>query len=154
MSGGPFDFGHGNAPAGRPGGVVPPPGPSAPGAFPGAPPPGATGAPPPVGAATAPEVGRCPVWILLVVIGLGVVAAVVAILAGTAVVPAMAAWFVAGPLAFSALALYVSRDTRERARGTYTAPGWAPTGYWVAVVTALVAVVLTAFRIAQWAGRL
>lgn len=153
MSGGPFDFDYRDTPQPPPPGSAPlPPGPTPFGGAPGA---SSFGAPSPVGGPVAiPEIGRCPWWLLGVCVGLSLVAALVAVLAGANIWVAGVAWVLAGPLAFSTLALYISRDTRERGRGTYTAPTWAQAGYWVAVVVALVAVVVTAWRIAQWAGQL
>jgi hypothetical protein len=60
----------------------------------------------------------------------------------------LAAWALAGPAGFGLLGLYVARDNLRRAQSLYTPQTWVPIVYWAAVVVALGAVGVAAFRIA------
>ena len=88
---------------------------------------------------------------------LAVAGAVLAILSaasgGGVLVPALAGWLLAGPLAIGALAVYTRVDTRRRSESIYSAPRWTASLYWVVLVVCLVGIALGAWQIALWAGR-
>ena len=67
---------------------------------------------------------------------------------------AFASWVLAGPAAIGLLAVFLTKDTNARARALYAAPAWVPWAYRAVLLVALVAIVLSAIRIADWAGRL
>ena len=75
---------------------------------------------------------------------------------GTGNVPyfAFISWVLAGPAAIGLLAIFLTKDTNARARALYAAPAWVPWAYRAVLLVALVAIVLSAIRIADWAGRL
>jgi len=75
---------------------------------------------------------------------------------GTGSVPyfAFTSWVLAGPVAIGLLAVFLTKDTNARARALYAAPAWVPWAYRAVLLVALVAIVLSAIHIADWAGRL
>ena len=84
----------------------------------------------------------------------GVLLAVISAASGGGVlVPALAGWLLAGPLAIGALAVYTRVDTRRRSESIYSAPRWTATLYWAVLVVCLVGIALGAWQIALWAGR-
>ena len=84
----------------------------------------------------------------------GVVLTVISAASGGGVlVPALAGWLLAGPLAIGALAVYSRVDTRRRSESIYSAPRWTTTLYWAVLVVCLVGIALGAWQIALWAGR-
>lgn len=99
-------------------------------------------------------VSRPPLRLLWIALALAVLGGVLGGVAGGVPVLAVAAWALAGPAAFAMLGAFTTADTRRRAHSVYVAPTWLRAAYWVAVVAALVAVVVTAYRIAEWVGRL
>lgn len=98
--------------------------------------------------------GHPPVRWLVAGIVVAAVAVVTAAVFGRSVPVAFAAWALAGPVAIGLLAVFAVRDTRERSRPLYTSPSWTPTLYWSVIVVAAVGIALSAWRIADWAGRL
>jgi hypothetical protein len=72
---------------------------------------------------------------------------------GGVLVPALAGWLLAGPLAIGALAVYTRVDTRRRSESIYSAPRWTASLYWAVLVVCLVGIALGAWQIALWAGR-
>ncbi|WP_433799563.1 hypothetical protein [Actinomycetospora sp. CA-084318] len=78
--------------------------------------------------------------------------ALIAFLLGVTVLWAFVGWALAGPVAVGSLAFYMLRDTRERAKPIYS--GDATWLYGVALVAIGIGVVVSAWRIAQWAGQL
>jgi hypothetical protein len=167
-SGGPGPGGHdpggydpgGYGPGGyAPGGYAPggyAPGDYAPGGYvPGAYPPDRP--PDPVsseGFGDAELIGRPPfVWLILALV-LGLVAAVVAWIFGASMWIALGMWVLAGPIAIGLLALFTQRDVQQRAKPIYDAPSWIPVLYWSAIVAAAVGIGVSAWNIADWAGRL
>lgn len=97
---------------------------------------------------------RTPVVWLAAAIGLGLAGAVVAWFFGDAIGPALAAWVLAGPLAIGLLAVHSLRDTALRTRLGYDRRPSATGLYTAAIVVAAVGIGLSAWRIAEWAGRL
>jgi len=92
--------------------------------------------------------------VALVLAGAGVVLALVSATdGGGVIVPALAGWLLAGPLAIGALAVYTRVDTRRRSEAIYSAPRWAARLYWAVVIVCLVGIALGAWQIALWAGR-
>ena len=81
------------------------------------------------------------------------VGGVLAVLLGGTPIVAFLAWLIAGPAAFSLLGLYSMRDARRRAAPIYVSPSWVTAAYWATVALALIGVVLSAWRLALWAGR-
>jgi hypothetical protein len=92
------------------------------------------------------------VTLLLAVAGV-VLAVISAASGGGVLVPALAGWLLAGPLAIGALAVYTRVDTRRRSESIYSAPRWTATLYWAVLVVCLVGIALGAWQIALWAGR-
>jgi hypothetical protein len=92
------------------------------------------------------------VTLLLAVAGV-VLAVISAASGGGVLVPALAGWLLAGPLAIGALAVYSRVDTRRRSESIYSAPRWTATLYWAVLVVCLVGIALGAWQIALWAGR-
>lgn len=90
---------------------------------------------------------------LWVAIGVAVVGVVLAF-----VIPqlwgAMLGWALAGPVGFLLLALYVNKDTRAKASGVYLAPSWVQPVYWVVTSGLGVALLATAWRVADGVSRL
>ncbi|MFD6858139.1 hypothetical protein ACFWCF_12485 [Rhodococcus sp. NPDC060090] len=82
----------------------------------------------------------------------GLVLALVALLGGS-VVLAWVGWGLAVFLAAPLLAAHMSADTKERARPVYQPSKLSHTVYWVALVLAAAAIVLSAWEIAEWMGR-
>jgi hypothetical protein len=96
------------------------------------------------------------VW-FLVAFGIAVAGAVIALvgaLAGGILATAVAGWFLAGPVAIGALAVYTRVDTRRRTDAIYSAPGWTGLLYWMVLVVCLAGIAVGAWQIALWAGRL
>ena len=92
--------------------------------------------------------------VTLLLAAAGVVLAVISAASGGGVlVPALAGWLLAGPLAIGALAVYTRVDTRRRSESIYSAPRWTATLYWAVLVGCLVGIALGAWQIALWAGR-
>ena len=85
---------------------------------------------------------------------IGVVAAVVSALFGTAIVVAGLAWFAAGPVAIGLLGLFILRDTKESAKPFYARPSSTTLFYYGALAAAFIGIVVSALQIANWAGRL
>ena len=100
------------------------------------------------------EHGKPPVvWLL----GGGVAAVaggVLAILLGETHSWAIIAWFLCGPVAIGLLSAFTSFDTRQRARPIYSQESWVKPVYVACLVLSGVAVVASAYRIADWFGRL
>jgi hypothetical protein len=83
------------------------------------------------------------------VIGIGIAAVI-----GTIVPLAWAAWILSGPVAIGLLAVFGTRDTKERAKSFYSSPSSTTWLYRAALVLALIGVVVSALRLAEWVGRL
>ncbi len=150
----------------------PPPGFPAPGGQPGLPAPGAPSGfaiamPPGNSGAAAFQAGgplgidgegglqrTGPPWAISLAAGvLGLAGALVAWFGG-AVSMAFICWVVAGPVAMGLLAFFIVRDAQARVTGVYTRPGWVDVIYWGAVAATLLGVLVCAYRIAIWVGRL
>jgi hypothetical protein len=97
---------------------------------------------------------RTPVVWLLGAMVLGIAGAVGAALLGTSISVALAAWFLAGPLAIGLIAVHSWRDTALRTRLGYDQLQGATAMYAATIVVAAVGIGLSAWRIAEWAGRL
>ncbi len=159
MSQNPFDFSDfrgGATPAGTPAG--PPPGP-----VPGPRDAGRYAAPPVAGlppggfggsSAGDVVVSRPPLRLLWAALALALVGGVLAAVAGGTPWIAVTAWVLAGPAAFATLGAFSTADTRQRARSVYAAPSWLRAAYGATAVVAVLAVVVTALRLAEWVGRL
>ena len=92
--------------------------------------------------------------VTLLLAAAGVVLAVISAASGGGVlVPALAGWLLAGPLAIGALAVYTRVDTRRRSESIYSAPRWTATLYWAVLAVCLLGIALGAWQIALWAGR-
>jgi hypothetical protein len=84
----------------------------------------------------------------------GVAAVAVAIVLRISPWPAIAAWALAGPIAIGLLGAFSRSDIRQRARPIYSARASASALYWSAVAVAVIGIGLSAWQIADWAGRL
>lgn len=83
----------------------------------------------------------------------GLVLAIVALLGGS-VAFAWAGWGLAVFLAAPLLAAHLSADTKERARPVYQPSKLSHTAYWMTLVLAAAGIILSAWEIAEWVGRL
>jgi len=105
----------------------------------------------------APVAGAAPrppvVWIVAG-IALAVVAAVSALVFAAQPAVTIVAWFLAGPVAISLLAVYSFRDTGRRANVLYSVDQAVVWLYRTGLVVIYAAIITTALVIAQWAGRL
>jgi len=79
---------------------------------------------------------------------------VIAAVIGTVVPLAWVAWVLSGPVAIGLLAVFGLRDTKERAKSFYSSPSSTTWLYRSALVLALIGVVVSALRLAEWVGRL
>lgn len=123
--------------------------------------------PPPVGPVAAgppggvPEFARArrgavgpPVGWLVAALVVAAGAAVVALLLGTDVPVAFLCWVLAGPGAIGLISVFVLRDTRARSLPLYIRPPWIGALYAVAVLAVVAGIGASAWRIADWWGRL
>lgn len=101
-----------------------------------------------------PAIGRPPVVWLYAALGAAVVGLVIALLLNEPIGLVFVGWFVAGPVAIGLLAAFSVFDTRRQAQPIYDPVDWAKTLYYVVVAVAMLGVLLSAWWIAQWAGRL
>lgn len=97
---------------------------------------------------------RPPVAWLLAAAGVAVVGGVLAGVLGGSIALAGVGWALSGPLAIGLLALFTQRDTQARATPVYLATSWVRPAYVAVLVLVVVAIGLSAWRIAEWAGRL
>jgi hypothetical protein len=92
-------------------------------------------------------------WLVLAatagLVGLGLAA-----LLGQLILPAIAGWLLSGPVAIGLLAVHLHSESQRRAMPASLDYAWLRPGYVAVLVLALVAVVVSALRIALWAGRL
>ncbi len=87
--------------------------------------------------------------------GISAVAGVVlAVLGLSSIALAVAGWVASGPVAIGLLAVHTTIDTKRRAAPFYSQPGWTAVVYWSVMVVAFAGVGISAWSIAQWAGRL
>ncbi|MDC3728831.1 hypothetical protein JRB27_24215 [Rhodococcus sp. Rp3] len=96
-------------------------------------------------------VGRVVAACAVAVVGL--VLAIIALALGS-VGFAVAGWALAGPIAALLLATYMIADTKQRALPVYQPSKAAQVIYWVTVACAAAGVLLGAWQIADWFGRL
>ena len=105
--------------------------------------------------AAAPAAPAGPPWPWLVgSIVLAVAGSLLAVFWGGAVLRAGLGWLLGGPLAIALLAVYLHLDIARRARPIRIDYRWSAPLYVGAVVLALLAVVLSSVRLADWFGRL
>ena len=97
---------------------------------------------------------RTPVIWLALAILLGAAGAVLALLLGGTIELAVTAWVLAGPLAIGLLAVHSLRDTALRTRLGYDRRAGAGALYLASIVVAAIGIGISAWRIAEWAGRL
>jgi len=103
-------------------------------------------------AGTHLAVGPPFVW-LAAAAGAGMVGGTMAALLGRVPALAVLAWAVAGPVAVALLAVFSARDARRQAAPIYTSPSWTKTAYWGVVLVVGLALLVTAWQIGQWTGR-
>lgn len=63
-------------------------------------------------------------------------------------------WALAGPIAIGLMALYLSRDTARRSAAIYMRPDWVGPAYAGVAVLFVIAVLFTAYAVANWVGHL
>lgn len=63
-------------------------------------------------------------------------------------------WVLAGPVAIGLMALYLARDTARRSAAIYVRPDWVKAAYAGVVVLFVIAVLVTAYAVADWVGRM
>lgn len=85
---------------------------------------------------------------------IGLTVAVVAMIALDSGPVAVLAWILGGPVAIGLLAVFTHRDTQARASAFYSEPTWISISTRVVLVTSCIAVILSAWNIADWIGRL
>lgn len=93
-----------------------------------------------------------PVLLLVIALVVAVGGGVLGLTSGSAAL-AFTGWLLAGPVTFGLLAWFQNRDLRVRATGAYSEPGWVRPLYWSCVSLAGVALLLCAWRLADWVGR-
>ncbi len=93
------------------------------------------------------------IWLIAGVTG-AAVGLVVAVVYGSNPALAIAAWFLAGPLAICLLAAFMRANTRSSANAVYKTPAWVAWSYAGAMLVTLAGVVVSAVQIALWIGRL
>jgi hypothetical protein len=98
-------------------------------------------------------VARPPLALFGLAIALAAAGVLIAGLWGSAVAAAAVGWFLAGPAAIGALAVYTLVDTRRRTDAVYSAPSWTGAMYWVVVAVCLVGITVGAWHLALWSGR-
>lgn len=98
--------------------------------------------------------GRPPVVWLAVAGVVALVGAVLAIVAGGSAAFAVVAWLLAGPAAIGVLAVYTVLDTQQRALPVYAQPTWTRAAYGGVLAVAAVGILISAWFIADWIGRL
>jgi hypothetical protein len=98
-------------------------------------------------------VGKPPVlWL-----GLGLTVAAVGVVLAAAfsqILPAVAAWMLAGPIAIGFLAVFVLKDTKSQSAPIYSVRDYVRWLYQALLVVAAIGVCLSAWRIAVWVGHL
>jgi hypothetical protein len=103
---------------------------------------------------SAAAVGKPPLVWLVAALVVGLAGAVVAFFGRNPVI-AVVAWALAGPGAIGLLAVFTQRDVGQRALPIYIhSPGRTMALYWAAILVAAVGIAVSAWYIAQWAGRL
>lgn len=105
------------------------------------------------GAAPLHMTGAPVVW-LFVSMAAAAIAFVLALVLGGSPVVAVGAWVLAGPVAIALVAIFSFQDTRARTAALYSSSGFATWLYRGAIILSLVAVVVSALRIADWVGRI
>ena len=83
----------------------------------------------------------------------GLVLAGIAVVVGSVGVAA-GGWILAGPIAALLLATYMIADTKQRAFPVYQPSKPAQFIYWATVALAAIGVLVSAWQIADWFGRL
>lgn len=85
---------------------------------------------------------------------IGLIVAVVALAALDSGPLAVVAWVLSGPVAIGLLAAFTYRDTQARASAFYSEPLWVPWATRVVLAVSCIAVLISAWNIADWIGRL
>ena len=98
-------------------------------------------------------VKRAPVWIIGLSATLSIAAVLATWLSGSVAV-AFTSWAIAGPVGTGVLALFQNRDAHAQSEGAYTRDYWVTPAFVASVIGCLASVILCAFRIAMWVGRL
>jgi hypothetical protein len=98
-------------------------------------------------------VGGPSTWRLVAPLLVAILAGGSAWLFGNRIEVAIGCWLAAGPVAISLLALFVTHDIGQRARPIYAARPWVSWLHRATMVLIVIAVFLSALRIADWAGR-
>lgn len=83
-----------------------------------------------------------------------VVAMAVALVFGGTAAFAIGAWVLAGPIAIALVAVFSIQDTRARTAAMYSSSSFVTWLYRGAIVLSLIAVIISALKIADWVGRL
>ncbi|QCB96203.1 hypothetical protein E5206_04060 [Arthrobacter sp. PAMC25564] len=104
--------------------------------------------------ATGSEVVAAPMLWLYIAAAAAALSIGVALTFGQLPAAAISAWFLGGPVAIAAVALFSLKDTRARTFTLYSGSAVAPWMQRLALLASLVAVVVSALHIANWAGRL
>lgn len=105
------------------------------------------------GAAPLRPVGAPVVW-LFGSMAAAVIALVLALIVGGDPVMAVTAWILAGPVAIALVAVFSFQDTRARTAALYSSSDFATWLYRGVIILSLIAVVVSALRIADWVGRI
>lgn len=93
------------------------------------------------------------VW-LYAAIAASIIAMFVALFLGDTPFLAIGAWAFAGPVAIALVAVFSFRDTRARTAALYSSSDFVTWLYRGAIVLSLIAVVISALKIADWVGRI
>jgi hypothetical protein len=100
------------------------------------------------------HVARPPVVLLLAAALASVAGAVTAVLLGSSMLVAGAAWVAAGPIAIGLLTAFTARDTTRRAAALYASPEWMPLAHGAAVALAVAGLLAAAVRVGDHVARL
>ncbi|MFB9164010.1 MULTISPECIES: hypothetical protein [Arthrobacter] len=97
---------------------------------------------------------NAPVVWLYAAVAASIIAMLVALLLGSTAAFAIGAWILAGPIAIALVAVFSIQDTRARTAALYSSSGFVSWLYRGAIVLSLIAVVISALKIADWVGRI
>lgn len=95
-----------------------------------------------------------PVPWLFSAFGAAFLSLVLASVFGAAPVAAISAWVLGGPIATALVAVFTLKDTKSRTFPLYSGSRVVPWLYRITIAASLAAVLVSAWSIANWAGRL
>lgn len=97
---------------------------------------------------------RSPSGWLFAALAVAALAVAAALTLGGAVSVAVACWIAAGPVAIGLVSIFVLHDTRAAAEPIYLRPTWIRPLWAVTIIGVIAGIATSAWRIADWWGRL